>query len=261
MIATPAFAGLDLNVPAAVQPGALIIGQTSPGTTVRVDGKPVRVSQNGYFLAAVGRDDTGERLIQAVDDTGAMTERRVAILERDYNVQRIDGLPQKTVTPDPETAEKIGMELAAIRDVRKLDTASEDFAAGFVWPLNGRVTGVYGSQRILNGNPRRPHFGIDIAAPEGTPIVATASGIVRLADEDMVLTGKTLMIDHGHGLMSIYVHMSEITVEEGQTVAAGETIGAVGQTGRTTGPHLHLGVTLFAEQLDPKLVIGPFPEG
>lgn len=259
--AVPAFAAPAIEVPGAAQQGALVIGRTSPDATVRVDGREVRVSPRGLFLVAVGRDDTAPRTVTATDPQGARAEAAIAVIEREYDIQRIDGLPKKTVTPDPETAARIGEEIAAIREVRTIDTDRSDFAAGFRWPLTGTITGVYGSQRILNGNPRRPHFGVDIAAPEGTPVRAMGAGTVRLAHPDMVLTGKTLMIDHGHGLMSVYTHMSDITAAEGDRVEVGEVIGAVGQTGRATGPHLHWGVTLFSVQVDPMLVAGPMPEG
>ena len=257
-------ADLLLDVQDTAKPGALIIGQTSPGATITVDGKPVSVAGDGYFLTGIGRDETGTITIKAVDG-GSMVERVVSILPREYDIQRIDGLPEKTVTPDPETAARIGREIAMIRDVRKIVTDDMLFDGGkpdvFQWPSTGRISGVYGSQRILNGNPRRPHFGTDIAAPEGTPVRTMAPGIVRLVHEDMVLTGKTVMVDHGHGLMSVYIHMSEITVTDGQRLDVGDVIGAIGSTGRSTGPHLHWGVTLFSEQLDPMLLVGPMPEG
>jgi len=259
-----ASASEKLEVPEAVQPGALIVGLVIPGSSVTVDGEPVRVSPDGIFLTGVGRDDTGSVMIRS-DGPGGVEEQTVAILPREYDIQRIDGLPKKTVTPDPETAERIGRESSMIREVRKLETDDILFRDvlpnAFAWPVTGRISGVYGSQRVLNGNPRRPHFGVDIAAPEGTPIQTMAPGIVRLVHEDMVLTGKTVMVDHGHGLMSVYIHMSEIKVAEGQQLNSGDIIGAVGQTGRATGPHLHWGVTLFSEQLDPMLLAGPMPEG
>ncbi|MEQ8666978.1 MAG: M23 family metallopeptidase [Rhodospirillales bacterium] len=259
--AAPALAAPAIELPEAAQQGALVVGRTDPGASVRVDGRDVRVSPAGLFLIAIGRDDSEPRHVTVTDPLGISNEATVSVIAREYDIQRIDGLPKKTVTPDPETATRIGEEIAAISEVRTLDTPRDDFAAGFQWPLTGTITGVYGSQRILNGNPRRPHFGVDIAAPEGTPVRAMGAGTVRLAHPDMVLTGQTLMVDHGHGLMSVYTHMSDIAVAEGSRVEAGDVIGAVGQTGRATGPHLHWGVTLFSVQLDPMLVAGPMPEG
>lgn len=177
---SPTMAEPLLSLPDTIEPGALIIGKTEPGTTIRIEEDPVRVSQDGLFLAGIGRDETGYRTIRAEDSAGRVTERRIRIRDRAYGIQRIDGLPPKLVTPDPETMERIGHELAIIREVRTLDTETDDFADGFVWPLADRVTGIYGSQRILNGKPRRPHLGIDIAAPTGTPVSAVASGTVRL---------------------------------------------------------------------------------
>ena len=131
------------------------------------------------------------------------------------------------------------------------------FQSGFIWPVKGRLSGVYGSQRILNGKPRRPHLGVDIVIPTGTPIVATADGIIRIAHSGMFFTGKTVAIDHGHGLVSIYAHMSEVSVENGQRVRKGAPIGKVGATGRVTGAHLHWGMSLFKTRLDPLLFVGP----
>ena len=152
---------------------------------------------------------------------------------------------------------RISAEGVLINAARARDTDHAFFRGGFVWPVTGRISGVYGSQRFLNGKPRRPHLGVDIAAPTGTPIVATADGIVRIAHSDMFFTGKTVAIDHGHGLMSIYAHMSQVAVKNGQKVAKGAPIGKVGATGRVTGPHLHWGVSLFRTRLDPALLVGP----
>ncbi len=237
-------------------PGALIIGETLPGTTITQDGNPVRVSTDGKFLLGLNRDASGttELIINGLES------KKIAIAPRDYEIQRIDGLPTNQVTPNPETVARTKRERVFITDARKLDSEETWFDGGFMWPITGPISGVFGSQRILNGKPRSPHNGVDIAAPRGSSIVAMGDGRVVVVHDDMFYTGKTVMIDHGHGLTSVYIHMDSILVEQGTALKKGTPLGTVGKTGRTTGPHLHWGVTLFSTHLDPMLVAGEMPE-
>lgn len=249
----------DVRFDGTVSPGGLLIGQTLPGNIVTVGGRTVRVSPEGQFLVGLGRDTTGDITVTIAAPDGMSADHTVAVPVRDYDIQRIDGLPQKQVTPDPETMERIGRDSKLIKAVRRNDGETAYFANGFQWPVTGPISGVFGSQRILNGEPRNPHNGTDIAAPEGTPIVAIADGIAALVEDDLFYTGMTVMLDHGHGLTSVYAHMSGILVTDGQFVAKGAPIGKVGKTGRVTGAHLHWGVTLFSTHLDPALLVGPMP--
>ena len=173
----------------------------------------------------------------------------------------MDGLPPSTVTPDPVTAELIRQQGSLIVAARNRTESLPFFETGFMQPAEGRISGVFGSQRILNGQARSPHSGLDIAAPTGTLVRATADGVVSLVHDGMVLTGKTVMIDHGFGLDSVYIHMSEITVESGQAVRQGDVIGAIGMTGRTNGPHLHFGISWYGAKLDPQTVMAALPAG
>ncbi len=239
--------------------GGLIVGRTDPGATILLDGKVVTASPDGIFLLGFGRDAAPTAALRIVHRDGVIDNRALAIGRRDWEIQRIDGLPQRQVTPDPEILKRIRADNALIARVRALESPSAGFLSGFVWPIHGRVSGVFGSQRVLNGEPRSPHRGLDIAAPEGTPVAACAEGAVSLVHPDMFYTGKTVVIDHGHGLNSIYVHMSEIAVETGQSVRKGDIIGKVGRTGRATGAHLHWGIALFDNALDPALLVGPMP--
>ena len=252
----PAYADDPVSLSGGFIPGALIIGQTAPGNTIAVDGDPVRVSSDGKFLIGLERDAKGS-LALAVN--GAETHQ-YPIEKRDYEIQRIDGLPSNQVSPNPETLARIKRERVFITDARKADSLNTDFASGFIWPVIGPISGVYGSQRILNGKPKNPHNGVDIAAPRGSEIVAMGDGKVVLVHEDMFYTGKTVMIDHGHGLTSVYIHMDTLHVRQNDTITKGTLIGTVGKTGRTTGPHLHWGVTLFSMHLDPMLVVGEMPK-
>lgn len=252
----PRVMACQLSLDGPAKQGGLLIGTVTPGASVQVDGQAVRVSPDGRFLVGFGRDAKSKAKVEAVMADGRRLGCPVSVARRSYQIQRIDGLPKRQVTPDPKALARIRADNAAIRAVRKLDTASTDFLAGFDWPLKGRISGIFGSQRVLNGQPRSPHNGVDIAAPTGTPIHAPAPGVVRLVHPDMFYTGKSIMLDHGHGLTSVYVHMSAISVKEGQRVAKGDVIGKVGKTGRATGPHLHWGVSLFATHLDPMLLVG-----
>jgi murein DD-endopeptidase MepM/ murein hydrolase activator NlpD len=190
---------------------------------------------------------------------GETLKRDLAIRQREYEIQRIDGLPQEQVTPPQEVLDRIYAESALLEDTRSIDDPRTDFKNGFIWPVIGPITGVYGSQRVLNGEPRSPHYGIDIAAPTGTKVAAPADGVVTLAHPDMYFSGGTLVLDHGHGLSSSFVHLSRILVEKGERVHQGDVIAEVGATGRVTGPHLHWGMNLFDARIDPGLLMGPMP--
>ncbi len=240
--------------------GGLMQGHTVPGARVRFTGRQVRVSEDGVFLIGFGRDEADSAILEVVLPDGRSERRVLDVAPRDYRIQRIDGLPPSQVTPSEADLERIRAEAALTREARARDEPHTDFLGGFIWPATGRVSGVYGSQRILNGEPRRPHFGVDVAAPVGTPVVAPADGLVTLTHPDMYFSGGTLIVDHGLGLSSTFIHLSRILVEEGQWVRQGEAIAEIGATGRATGPHLDWRMNLFGRRLDPQLLAGPMPE-
>lgn len=240
--------------------GGLVQGQTDPGTKISLNGRLVTVTPDGRFVLGFGRDAPETAILQSVAADGKRLVRTLKIKQRKYRIQRIDGLPRKMVTPSPAALLRIRAEAKAIRAARAVFTPVAHFAGGFVWPAKGRISGVYGSQRILNGEPRRPHLGIDIAAPKGAPVVAAASGTVTLANTDMYFTGGTVIVDHGHGLSTVYSHLSAVGAKLGQAVKQGERIGSVGSTGRSTGPHLDWRINWFQERLDPRLLVGPMPK-
>jgi len=237
--------------------GGMVLGTTVPGATVVLDGRAVPVSPEGRFVFGFGRDAT-EAMLTLVLPDGSREERRLAIEKRSYDIQRVDGVPQNTVTPNPEELARIKREADAVRALRAVASAEPFFGERMVWPAMGPISGVYGSQRILNGEPRAAHLGVDVAAPAGSPIVAAADGVVRMA-EMLFLTGNTILIDHGYGLETSYAHLSRLDVKPGQRVRQGEQIGLLGATGRVTGPHLHWGMEWFEVRLDPQLVVGPMP--
>ncbi|MBT4770269.1 MAG: M23 family metallopeptidase [Rhodospirillaceae bacterium] len=243
---------------AAVQ-GGLLRGQVPVGTKVWLGDQPVRVGENGSFLIGLSRRAQRSLTLRLLYPDGEVRQETFSITQRDYDIQRIDGLPAGQVSPSDTDLARIRRDSAAIKKARQVKTDTPLFEGDFIWPVTGIITGVYGSQRILNGEARSPHLGADIAADEGTPIRAPADGRVVLADDEMFFTGKTLLIDHGHGLVSVYAHMSALDVVEGAWVAKGDVVGRIGQTGRATGPHLHWGVHLNGVGLDPALLAGDMP--
>ncbi|WP_142847885.1 M23 family metallopeptidase [Telmatospirillum sp. J64-1] len=257
LAAAPAFAAPVLE--GRAEQGGLLVGQTDPAAQVHLDGKPVTVGPDGRFLLGFARDAAPQAVLE-ITPPGQPPERvELTIAKRDWDIQRIDGLPQSQVTPDPELLKRIRAESALVAKARAQSVDTAYWQEGFAQPAEGRRSGVFGSQRILNGEPRAPHSGVDIAAPTGTPVLAAAPGVVMMAHPDLFYTGMTVLIDHGQGLNSVYAHLSEITVTEGQHVARGEVIGAIGATGRATGPHLHWGVTLGDVRLDPETVLDVLP--
>lgn len=244
----------DLDLPATAKQGALVEGCAPAGTHVQVDGRALRVDGEGRFVFGIGRDASGTTAVTFHPASGAPRTVDIAIVARDWRIERIDGLPQQTVTPDPQVAARIAREQARVAEARARDDARSDFADGFSAPVEGRISGVYGSQRVLNGTPRSPHMGLDIAAATGTPVLAPAAGVVSFAADDLYLTGGTVLLDHGHGLSSSFLHLSAVDVEEGQRLERGQRIGAVGATGRASGPHLHWGLNWFDVRLDPALL-------
>ena len=235
--------------------GGLVIGKTTPNSLVILNGKSIRLSKEGFFLLGFGRNAKKNQIIKIIDPKKSAETLKLEIRIRKYKISRINGLPRNTVSPNPETLEKIKADNQKIRVTRTINSSLTGFLSDFTWPVRGRKTGIFGSRRILNGNPRRPHNGVDIAAPIGTPVVAAAHGVVSLTDTDMFLSGQTIMIDHGHGLSSIYIHLNQILVKAGDKILKGQKIGTVGMSGRTTGPHLHWGVALFDTHIDPELLV------
>jgi murein DD-endopeptidase MepM/ murein hydrolase activator NlpD len=257
---TPTHA-LYLSLDGIFKQGGMATGKVYPGARVRLDGKDVPVARDGAFVIGFGRDAPPEAVVEIEAPDGRRETHRYAIEKRSYRIQRIEGLPPKMVTPSPEALKRIRAEGKLINEARGGFTQVPHYAAGFVWPAKGSISGVYGSQRILNGEPRRPHLGVDIAAPVGTPVVASAAGTVTLANRDLYFTGGTIIIDHGHGLSTVYSHLSAVSVKTGQTVKRGQPIGKLGSTGRSTGPHLDWRINWFQERLDPMLIAGPMPKG
>ena len=235
--------------------GTLLRGRTDPAATVIVDGRKLKLTAGGDFVFGFAYDhkEPAELKIKLAD--GTTQEKTIALGRRTYKVQRISGLDSKYVEPPASVLKRIERDNRLIGAARSRDTDEAWFADDFAWPVKGPVTGVYGSQRILNGVPKRPHFGVDIAVGEGTPIHAPVGAVVAMAEDDLYFTGGTVILDHGRGVSTSYLHMSRLDVKVGDRVAKGDVIGAVGKTGRATGPHLCWRLNWFQERLDAALVV------
>lgn len=238
--------------------GGLAIGTALPGSQVFYDDQPIRISPQGDFVIGFNRDEAESVGLKIVEPGGKSYDQKIAIMKRDYQIQRINGLPKSKVSPrKPEVLARIRKESAQAKKARTLNDARLDYMESFIWPTIGPISGVYGSQRILNGKPRRPHFGVDVAAPNGTKVVAPASGIITLAHPDMFFSGGTIILDHGHGLSSTFLHLSKLEVKTGDVVKQGDLIARVGATGRVTGAHLDWRMNLFKRRVDPQLLVPP----
>ncbi len=250
-----------VQAPTSVPQGSLVVVHVAPGSQVRYADRELRVTPDGAAVFGVGRDERGPVSFEVRARDGSRRRVAVEVTPRDWPVERVVGVPPKTVEPPPEIAERIKREQARVVAARARDDDRADFEQTFLWPVTGRISGRFGNQRVyvVNGKgvPKSPHSGMDIAAPEGTPVKAPAAGIVSFADGGLYLTGGTLLIDHGHGVSSNFLHLSRIDVKVGERIAQGQVVGAVGKTGRATGPHLHWGLNWFDVRLDPLLLLEP----
>jgi hypothetical protein len=237
-------------------PGALLIGKVSGSGRLSWDGQPVDILPDGHFALGIGRDEKGRKTLVWTTADGRQTRWHLTIRPRKFAVQRVNGLPPQTVSPKGEALlRRIREEAALVRKARANLRPETWFAKPFMLPAKGPISGVYGSQRILNGQPRRPHFGQDIAAPAGAPVHAAATGVVTLAEPDLFYSGGTVIIDHGGGVTTSYLHLSHLDVKAGQLVRQGQLIGRVGSTGRASGPHLDWRLNWKQVRLDPALVV------
>jgi murein DD-endopeptidase MepM/ murein hydrolase activator NlpD len=245
--------------PPSVSQGALVIGEVPPGAEVRYGDRDLAVTRDHHVVFGVGRDEKGPVFVDVRERGGEHERIEIAVTPRDWPIERIEGVPPATVEPRPEIAARIKREQARVVAVRSRNDARDDFLETFAWPVEGRISGRFGNQRVyvVKGKdvPKSPHSGMDIAVPQGTPVKAPASGIVTFADPDLYLTGGTIVIDHGRGVSSNFLHLSRIDVKVGQRVEQGDIVGAVGMTGRATGPHLHWGMNWFNVRLDPLLLV------
>ena len=246
----------EVSLEGRCEQGGLMVGRARPGAEITLDGRKVPGDAEGRFLLGFGRDAPPLAVLTVDGD-----RRELSVAKRDWAVQRIDGLPAEQVSPDPVQLARIKAETELVAERRSRVTTEALFLSGLSAPAQGPISGVFGSQRILNGEPRAPHSGTDIAAAMGAPVASIGDGVVILAHPDLFFTGRTVMIDHGLGLVSVYAHLSRLDVAEGQRVSKGQIIGAVGASGRVTGPHLHWGASWLDVRLDPQTVLAVLSSG
>lgn len=235
--------------------GSLLRSEVPAGTLVWLDDNPVKVLPDGKFVIGFGRDAAPAHTLRWLVPGEQEQSTTLTLTAREYPTQRIEGVPQAMVTPPESVLARIKDDNWRVAQARKTSSELSYFANDFIWPAEGPVTGVYGSQRIFNGVPKRPHYGVDVGAPTGTPVVAPVGGVVTLAEPDLYYSGGTIIIDHGLGVNSTFLHLSKLTVKAGDKVTQGQKVGEIGATGRVTGPHLDWRINWFGERLDPALLV------
>lgn len=254
-------AGAAVQLDGQLTQGGMATGSVEPGAQVWLDGQAVPVAPDGTFVLGFGRDAKPASKLRVRHPDGREEQQVLHIARREFPVQRIDGLPERKVSPrSKKDLERIRRDSRAVRKARAKARSATDFREHFIWPVTGPISGVYGSQRILNGKPRRPHMGVDVARPTGTTVVAPADGVVVFARPDLFFSGGTLIIDHGMRMNTSYLHLSRLLVREGDHVRQGQPIAEVGSTGRATGPHLHWGANVRDVRIDPQLLVPPMPK-
>ena len=234
--------------------GGYVKGKTSSKIKIKFENRDVYLSKKNKFILGFGRDYSEVANLKFNVDN-KWINKTLKIKKNKYKIQKIDGLPKKFVSPPKEIYERIIRENKLIAKVRTLNSKIDYTFQDFLLPANGIITGVFGSQRILNGKPRRPHYGIDIAAKKGSKVISPTDAIVRLSEKDLYFTGGTIMLDHGHGITSVYSHLSKVLVKKNDKIQKGDVIGLIGSTGRSTGPHLDWRINWFDQRLDPMMFI------
>ncbi len=250
---------LALELKGHLVQGGMVVGTTAPGSQVMLDGQKLAVTEQGLFVFGLDRDAPASVTLKVVNGDGSVEEQQLEIQQRQYDIQYIEGIPKKIMKPSAEDQARAWQETLLVRKARAQSLPRTDFAGEFQWPLKGPITGVYGSQRVYNGEPRRPHYGVDVAAPTGTPVTVPAPGVVTLVHQDMFYSGGTIIIDHGHGISSTMIHLSRVLAKVGDEVKPGDIVAEVGAGGRATGPHLDWRMNWFKARIDPMLLVETDP--
>ncbi|WP_076420749.1 M23 family metallopeptidase [Colwellia sp. UCD-KL20] len=248
-------AAQSFSLSSNLKQGALIVGKTDPDNIVKLNDKVLTVSKSGDFAFGFGRDEVKPHTITVTNKSGIIEKQTLTPQKREYNIQRINGIKQSIMKPNPVAVSRSQKDNAQIREARKILSTNTAFAKGFIAPIDGKITGVYGSQRVFNGEKKRPHYGLDYAGKIGDPVKAPADGKVLLWVPDMFYSGGTMIIDHGHGVSSTFLHLSASKVKKGDVVKQGDVVASVGSSGRATGPHLDWRINWFGVRLDPAYVL------
>lgn len=247
------FAEIVLN--GSVKQGGLLVGKTQPTSKVTLNGQSIAVSEQGDYVFGFSRDEKEKQQLVITDANGSVESKTLIPEQREYKIQRINGIKKSIMKPNPVAQARSRKDSKQIKAARKILSNNTAFAQGFIAPIDGTITGVYGSQRVFNGVPKNPHFGLDYAGKKGDPVKAPASGTVLLWVPDMFYNGGTMIIDHGHGVSTTFIHLSKSYVKPGDIVEQGQVVAAVGNSGRTTGPHLDWRINWFNVKIDPELVL------
>lgn len=249
----------NLILTGPLKQGGLLVGRVKEGAAVQYQDQLLPITPDGRFIIGLDRDAPNKIELAVINENNEYEYHDLNIRARDYVIQRIEGVAKQYVSPDPVQVKRSRKEAAKVRLARKQQRPQQDFLNGFIWPANGPITGVFGSQRVYNGEPRRPHYGLDVAGPIGAPVIAPAAGLVTLAEPDLFFSGGTLIIDHGHGLSSTFLHLSKLLVTTGDSVTQGQDIAEIGATGRVTGPHLDWRMNWTdgktSVRIDPELLV------
>lgn len=247
---------LVIDLQGSLVQGGLVIGKIDdPNSKLSLQGQAVAVASDGVFSLGFDRDAPSTMQLRIEAPNGQSISKELQIKSRDYKIQRIEGISKQIMSPSGADLKRIRAEAAQVRKARAQIKRRKDFAGAFKWPLEGPITGVFGSQRVYNGEPKRPHYGVDVAAPTGTPLTTPAPGVVTLAHDDMFYSGGTLIIDHGYGVSSTLMHLSKVLVKAGDEVKPGDIVAEVGATGRATGPHLDWRMNWYKSRIDPQLLV------
>lgn len=249
-LATP-----SINISGEIKQGGLIVGKTDANNTVSLNNKPLIVSEGGDYVFGFSRDEQNSFTLVVTEPDGSQASKILTPEKREYKIQRIEGIKKSIMQPNPKAVARSRQDSKQIKAARKISSNLTNFSTGFIPPIKGTVTGVYGSQRVFNGVPKRPHFGLDYAGKIGDPVKAPASGKVLLWVPDMFYSGGTMIIDHGQGVSSTFLHLSHSFVKTGDLVEQGQIVASVGNSGRTTGPHLDWRINWFDVKIDPAYVL------
>ncbi|MGX9461898.1 M23 family metallopeptidase [Shewanella sp. A14] len=253
--------GLNASAVASVtfqgqfEQGALVRGAVPAGSKVLLNGQPVKVTPNGQFAIGFDRDAKPEQEFKVIYPDGLTEIKPLKIAARQYKIDRVNGISKKIMKPDPVAQARAAKDAKQTRTARGLFSEQQAFMQAFIWPVTGRISGVYGSLRVYNDVPGNPHFGVDVARPTGTVVVAPADGVITLAEPDMFYSGGTVIIDHGYGVNSTFLHLSKLYLKVGDKVAQGDKVAEIGATGRVTGPHLDWRLNWFQMRLDPVSIV------
>lgn len=261
IIFSPAYAA-PVSLLGQLQQGGMMLGQAPVGSQVWLNGEPLKATAQGDFVFGFGRDYPATAELEVTLPDGQRWQQTLQVAAREYHIQRVDGISKEIMSKQksPETLARIREEVLAVKEARARQLDLTAFKEAFQWPLTGPITGVYGSQRVYNGEPGRPHYGVDIAAPVGTQVVAPADGVVTLAYPDMYYSGGTLIIDHGYGVSSSFLHLSKLLVKVGDSIHQGQPIAEVGAGGRASGAHLDWRMNWQDQRIDPQLLVPPMLE-